>query len=103
MTANAVVATVLGSIPASSDTVADEAVLNVVHKKSFKKFPFKLSKPWFLKYLHIILNQLTKDQFINMYIVQSVLRFRIRITFGQLDPDPHSMRIRAPIDLKCWI
>ncbi len=35
MTANAVVATVLGLIPASSDTVgaADEAVLDVVHNK----------------------------------------------------------------------
>ncbi len=44
LTANAVVATVLGSIPASSDTVesegaADEAVLNIVHKK--KKSPLK--------------------------------------------------------------
>jgi hypothetical protein len=41
---NVKVATVLGSIPASSDTVesegaADEAVLNNVHKK--KKIPFK--------------------------------------------------------------
>ncbi len=39
LTANAVVGTVLGSIPASSDTVhamlgaADEAVLNIVNKK----------------------------------------------------------------------
>ena len=38
LTANAEVATVLGSIPASSDTVesegdADEAVFNIVHKK----------------------------------------------------------------------
>ncbi len=46
LTANAVVATVLGSIPASSDTVgsegrADEALLNIVHKKrkKFKKIP----------------------------------------------------------------
>jgi hypothetical protein len=41
LTANAVVATVLGSIPASSDTVADEAVLNKVSKKQQQKSPFK--------------------------------------------------------------
>jgi hypothetical protein len=47
LTTNAVVATVLGSIPASSDTVESEgheAVLNIVHKKKkSKKFPFKKS------------------------------------------------------------
>jgi hypothetical protein len=36
LTANAEVATVLGSIPASSDTVADEAVTNKVHEKNTK-------------------------------------------------------------------
>ncbi len=43
LTANAVVATVLGSISASSDTVAaDEVVLNIVHKKKNpKKSPLK--------------------------------------------------------------
>jgi hypothetical protein len=49
LTIKAVVATVLGSIPASSDTVklgaADETVLNTVHKKPkispFKKFEKK--------------------------------------------------------------
>jgi hypothetical protein len=39
---NVKVATVLGSIPASSDTgVADEAVLNNVHKKILKIPPLK--------------------------------------------------------------
>jgi hypothetical protein len=49
LTANAVVIAVLGSIPASSDTVesegaADTAVLNFVHKKKkiFKKSPFTI-------------------------------------------------------------
>jgi hypothetical protein len=39
----AVVATVLGTIPASSDTVESEAVLNIVQKKKKnpKKSPFK--------------------------------------------------------------
>jgi hypothetical protein len=41
LTANAVVATVLGSIPASSDivnlTAADKAVLNIVHNKKEKE------------------------------------------------------------------
>jgi hypothetical protein len=44
LTANAVVATVLGFIPASTDTVesegrqpADEAVLNIVHEKKKSK------------------------------------------------------------------
>ncbi len=51
LTAKAVVATVLGSIPASSDTVesegrADEAVLKIVHKKiKNKKIPIK-KKHW---------------------------------------------------------
>ncbi len=45
LTANAGVPTVLGSIPASSDTVVsegrqtDEAVLNTVHRKKSKKSP----------------------------------------------------------------
>ncbi len=48
LTVNAVVATVLGSILASSDTVesegaADETELNTVHKKP-KKPPFKTKK-----------------------------------------------------------
>jgi hypothetical protein len=49
LTANAVVATVLGSIPAFSDTVesewaADEAVLNIEHrKKNPKNSPLKYS------------------------------------------------------------
>jgi hypothetical protein len=55
--------------------------------------------------------QLTKDQFINMYIVhctilyivQSVLRIRIRTAFDQLDTDTHSMRIQTRIDLKYQI
>jgi hypothetical protein len=43
LTANAEVATVLCSIPASSDTsgAADEAVLNTVHKKKSKNPPVK--------------------------------------------------------------
>ncbi len=51
LTANAPVATVLGSIPASAGTVksevwgaADGAVLNIVRKKNFKKSPKKYFK-----------------------------------------------------------
>jgi hypothetical protein len=48
LTVNAEVATVLGSIPASSNTVesegvADEAVLNTVNRKKIKKFLCYLS------------------------------------------------------------
>ncbi len=49
LSTNAVVAIVLGSIPASSDTVESkgrhEAVLNIVHKKkNLKKYPFSQKK-----------------------------------------------------------
>jgi hypothetical protein len=44
------IATVLGSIPASSDTVesegaADEAVLNTVHRKKIQKIPLLIKSP----------------------------------------------------------
>jgi hypothetical protein len=66
LTANAVVATVLGSMPASSDTVESEGrqmkqCLNIVHNKKITK---KLAKEYSSEGVHTVMYQKKQQKFV---------------------------------------